>query len=107
MIQAGVKLNAANVEGDTALHHAVRAGAVGVARLLVRADPALLSTASVGRKVTITTEVKPPYIAGAPGFTIWSSEMPASASAFCWASAPARVMGAIAPARVNGVTTTG
>ncbi len=32
--------------------------------------------------------------------------MPASASAFCWASAPARVIGAIAPASVNGVTTT-
>ena len=33
--------------------------------------------------------------------------MPASASAFCWASAPARVIGAIAPASVNGVITTG
>ena len=30
--------------------------------------------------------------------------MPASASAFCWASAPASVIGAIAPASVNGVT---
>ena len=29
--------------------------------------------------------------------------MPASASAFCWASAPASVIGAIAPANVNGV----
>ena len=33
--------------------------------------------------------------------------MPASASAFCWASAPASVTGAIAPASVNGVITTG
>ena len=30
-----------------------------------------------------------------------------SASAFCWASAPASVAGVIAPARVNGVATTG
>ena len=33
--------------------------------------------------------------------------MPASASAFCWASAPASVIGAIAPASVNGVITIG
>ncbi|CAB4699067.1 unannotated protein [freshwater metagenome] len=32
--------------------------------------------------------------------------MPASASAFCNASAPAKVTGAIAPAKVNGVSTT-
>ena len=31
--------------------------------------------------------------------------MPASASAFCWATAPARVIGAIAPDSVNGVIT--
>ena len=31
--------------------------------------------------------------------------MPARASAFCWASAPASVIGAIAPDRVNGVIT--
>jgi hypothetical protein len=34
---------------------------------------------------------------------IWASAMPASASAFCWASAPARVIGAMAPASVKGV----
>ena len=33
--------------------------------------------------------------------------MPASASAFCWTSAPATVIGAIAPASVNGVKITG
>jgi hypothetical protein len=32
--------------------------------------------------------------------------MPASASAFCWARAPAMVIGAMAPAKVKGVTTT-
>ena len=32
--------------------------------------------------------------------------MPASASAFCWATAPASVTGAVAPANVNGVITT-
>ena len=31
------------------------------------------------------------------------SAIPANASAFCWASAPAMVTGAIAPARVKGV----
>ena len=31
--------------------------------------------------------------------------MPASASAFCWATAPASVIGAIAPDSVNGVIT--
>ena len=31
--------------------------------------------------------------------------MPASASAFCWATAPASVTGAIAPDSVNGVIT--
>ena len=31
--------------------------------------------------------------------------MPASASAFCWATAPASVIGAIAPDNVNGVIT--
>ena len=32
--------------------------------------------------------------------------MPASASAFCWVSAAARVTGVIAPIKVNGVTQT-
>ena len=53
-----------------------------------------------------TFEVKPPYITGAPGRTSCANAMPASASAFCCASAPAIVTGAIAPARVNGVITT-
>jgi hypothetical protein len=33
--------------------------------------------------------------------------MQKSASAFCWATAPASVAGVMAPARVNGVATTG
>ena len=40
---------------------------------------------------------------GAPGLTAWVRTIPASASAFCSTSAPARVTGAIAPASVNGV----
>ena len=40
---------------------------------------------------------------GAPGLTAWVRTIPASASAFCSASAPASVTGAIAPASVNGV----
>ena len=40
---------------------------------------------------------------GEPGRTTWVRTMPASASAFCSTSAPARVTGAIAPASVNGV----
>ena len=52
-----------------------------------------------------TLEVKPPYITGTPGRTIWVSTMPASASACCCDSAPASVTGLIAPASVNGVMT--
>ena len=40
---------------------------------------------------------------GAPGRTTWVRTIPASASAFCSASAPASVTGAIAPDSVNGV----
>ena len=40
---------------------------------------------------------------GAPGLTAWVRTIPASASAFCSARAPASVTGAIAPASVNGV----
>nr|WP_245491198.1 trimethylamine methyltransferase family protein [Mesorhizobium sp. M2A.F.Ca.ET.037.01.1.1] len=40
---------------------------------------------------------------GAPGRTIWASVNPASASACCKVSAPATVIGAIAPARQKGV----
>ena len=54
-----------------------------------------------------TLEVKPPYITGAPGRTICTKARPASASAFCWTRAPARLTGAIAPARVKGVIATG
>lgn len=43
---------------------------------------------------------------GAPGRTFWLNTSPASASAFCWVTAPAIVTGAIAPARVKGVSTT-
>ena len=53
-----------------------------------------------------TLEVKPPYIAGEPGLTSWVKAIPARASAFCCTTAPATVTGAIAPASVNGVTTT-
>ena len=53
-----------------------------------------------------TLDVKPPYIAGEPGRTSWVKAIPARASAFCCTTAPATVTGAIAPARVNGVTTT-
>jgi hypothetical protein len=52
-----------------------------------------------------TFEVNAPYTTGAPGRTAWVSAIPASASACCSVSAPASVTGAIAPARVNGVTT--
>ena len=54
-----------------------------------------------------TFEVKPPYMQGAPGATIWIRAMPASASAFCCASAPAMVAGAMAPESVKGVSTIG
>ena len=43
---------------------------------------------------------------GLPGRTIWVNIRPTSASAFCCESAPASVIGAIAPASVNGVTQT-
>ena len=42
---------------------------------------------------------------GDPDRTTWVKVMPARASAFCCASAPASVTGAMAPARVNGVIT--
>ena len=53
-----------------------------------------------------TLDVNPPYITGAPLRTICVNAMPARASAFCCTSAPATVTGAMAPASVNGVTTT-
>ena len=54
-----------------------------------------------------TLEVKVPITHGAPGLITCSSTIAASASATDCATAPAIVTGAIAPASVNGVTTTG
>src|SRR5579864_7746229 len=51
-----------------------------------------------------TLEVKLPDITGAPAHTIWDSAMPNNASACASVRAPGIVIGAIAPARVNGVT---
>ncbi len=53
-----------------------------------------------------TLEVKPPYTNGEPARAVCATTSPASASACCCASAPASVTGAIAPASVNGVSTT-
>ena len=54
-----------------------------------------------------TFEVKVPIMQGTPGRTTWRRAMAASASAIDWTTAPAMVTGAIAPARVKGVTITG
>ena len=54
-----------------------------------------------------TFEVNPPYTAGVPGLMICSMVIPANASAFCCANAPASVIGAMAPAKVKGVMMTG
>src|SRR6266478_3147969 len=51
-----------------------------------------------------TFDVKLPYITGAPGRTTCDSVMPNRASACARVRAPAMVIGAIAPASVNGVT---
>ncbi len=53
-----------------------------------------------------TLEVKLPYITGVPGRIICASVMPNNASACASVSAPAMVIGAMAPARVNGVMIT-
>ena len=53
-----------------------------------------------------TFEVKPPYTTGLALRTSCVSAIPSNASAFCCTTAPATVTGAIAPARVNGVTHT-
>ena len=53
-----------------------------------------------------TLEVKLPYMIGVPGLTICASVMPKSASAWASVRAPAMVIGAIAPASVNGVMMT-
>jgi hypothetical protein len=54
-----------------------------------------------------TFEVKVPIATGQPGAIHCSSAMAASPSARLSATAPAIVTGAIAPASVKGVTTTG
>jgi hypothetical protein len=54
-----------------------------------------------------TFEVKVPMATGQPGLMYCSSAIAASASAIDSATAPAMVTGAIAPASVKGVTTTG
>ena len=53
-----------------------------------------------------TFDVNVPITQGAPGLTYWKSAMAHRASAIDWATAPAMVTGAMAPANVNGVTTT-
>ena len=53
-----------------------------------------------------TFEVKLPYMTGAPGRTICARVMPKSASACARVSAPAMVIGAMAPASVKGVMIT-
>ena len=63
---------------------------------------------NAGEPVFISTfDVKPPYITGAFGRTICVKAIPARASAFSKVMAPAIVTGAIAPASVKGVITTG
>jgi len=54
-----------------------------------------------------TFDVNAPYITGVPGRTACASTTPNSASAFCCASAAARLTGVIAPISVKGVITTG
>src|SRR5262249_47141956 len=84
-------------------------GGTGVARAVGEAVAArtYAGVPNAGARVFMSTlEVKPPYIQGARGATIWMKARPASASAFCCASAPAMVAGDIAPESVNGVITT-
>ena len=58
----------------------------------------------VGAPVCIDIdEANEPKITGAPGRTSWTKAIPASASAKVCAATPATVVGAIAPARMNGV----
>jgi hypothetical protein len=47
---------------------------------------------------------KLPSTTGAPGRTSWTNVIPASASASVCAATPAAVTGAIAPARMKGVS---
>ena len=54
-----------------------------------------------------TLDVKDPMAQGTLGLTHWSSTMADNPSARNWVTAPARVTGAMAPARVKGVTMVG
>ena len=59
---------------------------------------------NVGAPVCIDIELaNEPKITGAPGRTSCTKAIPAIASANVWATTPADVEGAIAPARMNGV----
>ena len=59
---------------------------------------------NVGAPVCIDIDdANDPNTTGAPGCTSCTNVMPASASASVWAATPAVVVGAIAPARMNGV----
>ena len=59
---------------------------------------------NVGAPLCIDIELaNEPNTTGAPGRTSWTNVIPASASASVWAATPAEVVGAIAPARMNGV----
>ena len=63
-----------------------------------------LGVPNVGAPVCIDIEdANDPNTTGAPGFTSWTKVIPANASAKVWAATPATVVGAIAPARMNGV----
>ena len=54
-----------------------------------------------------TLELKVPIAQGQPGLIIWIKTMAQSASAIDCATVPAKVMGDMAPANVNGVTIVG
>ena len=62
---------------------------------------------NVGAPVCIDMDdANDPKMTGAPGRTIWQNAMPARASARVCVAAAATVTGAMAPARMNGVTRT-
>ena len=60
---------------------------------------------NVGAPVCIDIELaNDPNTTGAPGLTSCTKVMPARASARVWVATPATVTGAIAPARMNGLS---
>ena len=62
---------------------------------------------NVGAPDCIDSELaNDPKTIGQPGRTSWTNVIPAIASARVWAQAAAVVTGAIAPASMNGVTST-